>query len=60
MKVKKESCDFCGRESELFPFGEARICFLCKKNQNKKPKGKEVKNITEKIIFVDPTEQKDL
>ena len=38
--MKKEICDFCGREAKLQLFGQARICSICKLSQNKKLKGK--------------------
>lgn len=39
-----KNCDFCNRATnELYEFGEARICFLCKLNQKSKPRGKEIK-----------------
>ena len=45
--MKETCCDFCGREKnhdELIPFGQAKICRVCKEEQkNKYNYGKVVK-----------------
>lgn len=42
----KENCAFCGIEKEekdLITKGKIKICFICDKEQNKKPRGKVIK-----------------
>ena len=40
------NCAFCGKvkeEKDLIEFGEVKICWICKNNQEEKPRGRVVK-----------------